>query len=245
MLNRIIHPSPDHVRWTGLAAMIGGALGLVFAPLYSLAYFASSDGAADPPSALTQAWADPARDLLDPLLTFASPDVVRLTYFKLFLFITIGMLAGVIGLHASQAERGGRLERWGFRVSFAGLFLLTIGALGGYWPSLLNFTFVAFIVPGLFLVVLGSPLFGLGSWRAGVAPRAGALLLTIGGPAMLLINQIATLGSSLILLYLAWVILGYWLWSATKKPSLPIPPQSDRAEHIDNGQDTRPGESRH
>ena len=125
MLNRIIHPSPDQVRWTGLAAMVGGALGLVFAPLYSLAYFATGDGAADANSALIQAWAEPARDLLDPLLTFASPDVVRVTYFKLFLFIAMGMLAGVVGLHASQAEQGGRLERWGFRVSVVGLLLLT------------------------------------------------------------------------------------------------------------------------
>jgi hypothetical protein len=43
----MIHPSPDQVRWTGLAAMVGGVLGLVFAPLYSLAYFATDDGAAD------------------------------------------------------------------------------------------------------------------------------------------------------------------------------------------------------
>ena len=55
MLNRMIHPSPDQVRWTGLAAMVGGALGLVFAPLYSLAYFATADGASDANSALVRA----------------------------------------------------------------------------------------------------------------------------------------------------------------------------------------------
>jgi hypothetical protein len=226
MLSRIIHPRPDQVRWTGLAAMVGGAIGLVFAPLYSLAYFATADGAADANSALVRAWADPARELLGPLLTFASPDVVRVTYFKLFLFIVLGMLAGVVGLHTSQAEHGGRLERWGFRVSVVGLLLLTIGALSGYWPPLLNVTFVAFILPGLLLLLVGSTLFGLGTWRASVAPRTGTLLLITGGPAVLLISQFATLGGALIVLYLAWVILGHSLWSAPPTPAHTIAPSS-------------------
>jgi hypothetical protein len=83
----------------------------------------------------------------------------------------------------------------------------------GYWPLLFGFIFVAFIVPGLLLLVVGSPLFGLGTWRAGVAPRLGAGLLIVGGPAVLLISEVATLGGGLVLIYLAWVILGYSLWS--------------------------------
>jgi hypothetical protein len=219
MLNRMIHPSPDQVRWTGRAAIVGGALGLVWAPLYSLAYFATDDGAADAKSAGVQAWAEPARELVGPLLTFASPNDVRLTYFKLFLFIVLGMLAGAVGLHASQVQHAGRLERWGFRASFSGLLLLTIGALGGYWPPSLDVIFVVFIVPGLLLVVLGSPLFGLGTWRAGRAPRIGAGLLIVGGPAVLFISAIATLGGGLVLMYLAWVVLGHSLWSATPTPT--------------------------
>jgi hypothetical protein len=212
MLKRMIHPSPDQVRWTGVAAMVGGALGVLVSPLYSLAYFASSDGAADAESAATQAWAEPARDLLGPLLTFASADVVRFTYGKLFLFIWMGMLAGLVGLHARHAGQGRSLERWGFRASFGGLVLLIIGAFGAIWLMIEVF-FVAFIVPGLFLLVFGSLIFGLGTWRAGVAPRIGALLLAVGGPGVLVISKIATLGGGLVLAYLAWVVLGYALWS--------------------------------
>jgi hypothetical protein len=211
----MIHPSPDQVRWAGLAAMVGGGLGLLFAPLYSLAYFATDDGAADAKSAAVRAWADPAADALAPLLTFASADVVRLTYFKLFLLTVSGMLAGVVALHACQRPHGGRLERWGFRVTLVGLLLLFLGAASGYWPPLLDGSFAVFIAPGLLLVVIGSPFFGVGTWRAAVAPRVGAGLLIIGGPALVVISEFATLGGGLVLLYLAWVVLGYALWSAT------------------------------
>jgi hypothetical protein len=215
VLKRMIHPSPDQVRLTGLAAMVGGALGVLVSPLYSLAYFAGTDGGApSAESALVQAWAEPAGDLLGPLLTFASPDDVYLTYGKLLLVVWIGMLAGFVGLHARHAGQGGRLERWGFRASFLGLLLLVIGAFGAYWLGFVEASFVAFLVPGLLFFTFGSSIFGLGTWRAGVAPRIGALLLVVGGfPGTFLISEIATLGGGLVLVYLAWVVLGHALWS--------------------------------
>jgi hypothetical protein len=181
MLKRILRPSPEQVRLAGLAAMVAGALGVLVSPLYSLAYFATDDGAADSTRPGVQAWAEPARDLLEPLLTFASADVVRITYGKLWLFVWMGMLVGLIGLHARHTGRGGRLERWGFRASFAGLLFLVIGAFGFWLEFALDFA--AFLLfPGLALLALGSPIFGLGTWRAGVVPRIGALLLVVGGP---------------------------------------------------------------
>jgi hypothetical protein len=214
-LKRMIHPSRDEVRLTGLAAMVGGALGVLVSPLYSLAYFAGTDeGTSDAESALAQAWAEPARDLLEPLLTFASPDDVYMTYGKLFLFVWIGMLAGLVGLHARHAGRGSRLERWGFRASFLGLLLLIIGAFGAYWLGFVEASFVAFLVPGLLFFTFGSSIFGLGTWRAGVAPRTGAFLLILGGfPGTFLISEIGTLGGGLVLLYLAWAVLGHALRS--------------------------------
>jgi hypothetical protein len=118
-----------------------------------------------------RAWAGPARDLLEPLLTFASADVVRLTYGKLFLLVWLGMLAGLVGLHARHAGRGGRLERWGFRASAVGLALLVIGAFSGFWLELEDSFFALLIIPGLLLLVFGSSIFGLGTWRAGTAHR--------------------------------------------------------------------------
>lgn len=218
MLKRMIHPSPDQIRLTGLAAMVGGALGLLNAPFYSLAYFATDEGDAGAASW----WAEPAQNLLEPLLTFASADVVRVTYGKVWLLVWAGMLAGLVGLHARHAGRGGRLERWGFRVSLAGLALLVIGAFVAFWLGRRGLDVGAFLVfPGLLLVVVGAPIFGLGTWRAGLAPRAGSLLLVVGGPAILVLSEVATLGGGLALVYLAWVILGHALWSESAR----------RAEH--------------
>jgi hypothetical protein len=208
MLKRVIHPGPDEVRWAGLAAMIGGALGVLNAPFYSLAYFATDEG--DPGAG--SFWAEPAADLLEPLLTFASADVVRVTYGKVWLFVWAGMLVGLIGLHARHAGRGGRLERWGFRVNLAGLALLTIGAFVSFWLGVRGVDFGAFILfPGLLLVAIGAPIFGVGAWRVGVAPRTGALLLAVGGPAIIVISEIATLGGGFILLYIAWAVVGHAL----------------------------------
>jgi hypothetical protein len=61
VFKRMIHPSPDQVRLTGLAAIVGGALGVLVSPLYSLAYFATDDGASDAESAWVQAWRGPPR----------------------------------------------------------------------------------------------------------------------------------------------------------------------------------------
>jgi len=33
------------IRWGGLAAMLGGIVGILYAPFYALAYFATEDGA--------------------------------------------------------------------------------------------------------------------------------------------------------------------------------------------------------
>jgi hypothetical protein len=60
VFRRMMHPNPDQVRLTGLAAIVGGALGVLVSPL-SLAFFATDDGASDAESAWVQAWAATCR----------------------------------------------------------------------------------------------------------------------------------------------------------------------------------------
>jgi hypothetical protein len=178
--------SSNLIRRGGLAAMLGGILGLLHSPFYAVAYFATEGGAESLEAPWVAAWSGAFRSLFEPLLTFAPPEDVYLTYGKLFLFMFLGWLAGLLALHVRQGAYAGRLEKWGFRVALPGAVLGTLGSIGAYWigsvwSAAVNFSFLAFLVPALLLFNIGFPLFGFGTLRARVAPRPGAWLLTVGG----------------------------------------------------------------
>ncbi len=206
--------------------MLGGIVGILYAPLYALAYFATEDGAESLEAPWVAAWAGAVRPALEPLLTFAPPEVVYLTYGKLFSFMVLGWMAGLLALHARQAASAGRLEKWGFRLAFAGTVLGTLGGIGAYWigsvwPGAADFSFVAFLVPMLLLVGVGFPLFGIGTLRAKAASRPGVWLLIVGGlPGMILLNiLLGQLTLALLPINLAWVVLGYSLFSEKAVPA--------------------------
>ncbi|MCA1718134.1 MAG: hypothetical protein LC781_15380 [Actinobacteria bacterium] len=184
-------------KWTrrgGLAAMLGGIVGILYAPFYALAYFATPDGAESLEAPWVAAWAGAVRPALEPLLIFAPPEVVYLTYGKFFSLMVLGWMAGLLALHARQAANAGRLEKWGFRAAFTGTVLGTLGGIGAYWIgtfwwAAVGISFGAFLVPALLLFGVGFPLFGIGTLRAKVAPQPGAWLLIVGGlPGMILLD---------------------------------------------------------
>lgn len=225
--------SSKHIRWGGLAAMLGGIVGILYAPLYALAYFATPDGAESLEAPWVAAWAGAVRPALEPLISFAPPEVVYLTYGKCFSFMVLGWMAGLLVLHARQAASARRLERWGFRMAFAGTVLGTIGGIAGYWIGsvwwgILDFVFVAFMVPTLLLVGIGFPLFGIGTLKAQAAPKTGAWLLIVGGlPGMIVLNIVlGQLTLALLLINLAWIILGYALFSEKVAPARQPAPAS-------------------
>ena len=208
------------IRWGGLTAMVGGALGILCSPFYALAYFATENGAASLEAPWVAAWAGAVRPVLEPFLTFAPPEDVYLTYGKLLTFVFLGWMAGLLALHARQTVSAGRLEKWGFRVALTGAVLGTLGSIGVYWIGsvwwgAVNFSFLAFMVPALLLFNIGFPLFGAGTLRARVAPRLGAWLLAVGGfPGIFLLIFLAgQITPGLVLINLAWVLLGYALFS--------------------------------
>lgn len=213
--------SSNSTRWGGLAAMGGGILGILYFPFHAVAYFATDDGAASADPAWVAAWSGAFRSAFEPLFTFAAPDVVYMTYGKVVPFVVLGFIAGLIALHARQASHAGRLEKWGFRVAFASTSLLFLGSIGEYWVGALEFSFLAFAVPGFLLTMVGYPLFGAGTLRAKVAPRLGGWLLALGGfPGIILMSiLIGHLSGGLLLLDLAWVVLGYSLYSEKAAPA--------------------------
>lgn len=206
-------------RWGALAAMVGGILGILYFPFHAAAYFATKDGAPSLEAPWVAAWAEPFARAFSPLLTFSSPDAVYSTYGKLSLFMVLGALAGTMALHARQAANEGRLEKWGFRLAFVGFAMGTLGSFGEYWVGALDLSFLAFTLPAILLLNIGLPLFGIGTLRAKVAPRLGAWLLTVGGfPGIFSMTfLLGHFSGGFLLLNLAWVVLGYALWSERGK----------------------------
>ena|SRR5215210_3424251 len=62
------------IRRGGLAARLGGISGILYAPLYALAYFATEDAAESLDAPWVAAWTGAARPALERLPTFAPPD---------------------------------------------------------------------------------------------------------------------------------------------------------------------------
>ena len=214
--------SPSNLmRWGGLAALVGSVIGILYFPLHATAYFATQDGASSLDAPWVAAWAEPFARVFDPLLTFAPPGQVYITYSKVSILVVLGYLAGVLALHSRQGAHAGRLEKWGFRVLLVGTVLGTLGAFGEYYTPYFEFFFVAFAPPGFLLMMFGSLLFGIGTLRARMAPRLGAWLLTIGGfPGIVVMTVlVGHLSGGLLLLDFAWVVLGYALWRQKSGPT--------------------------
>src|SRR5262245_2276922 len=133
----------NRIRWGGLAALLGGLLGIIYFPFHATAYFATADGASTLDSPWIAAWSEAFRNLAGPLLTFTPPDIVYATYGKVSLLVVLGFLAGLLALHQWQTARAGRLERWGFRVALVGNVLMVLGILGEYYVvGTLDFAFM-------------------------------------------------------------------------------------------------------
>jgi hypothetical protein len=215
--------SPSNlIRWGGLAALVGGVIGILYFPFHASAYFATQDGSAALDAPWVAVWAEPFTRVFDPLLTFAPPHEVYTTFGKILVLVVLGFLVGVLALHSRQGARAGRLEKWGFRVLLLGSVLGTLGVFGEYYTPYLDFSFLAFSAPGILLLMFGSLLFGIGTLKAGMVPRLGAWLLTLGGfPGIVLMTVlVGHLSGGLLLLDFAWVVLGYALWTQRVAPAV-------------------------
>jgi hypothetical protein len=169
-------PSSELMRWSGLAAILGGVLLSVGAVLHIATETENlSESATTAPYALT--W-------------------------LMYLLGGVLVLLGLVGIYVRQSEDAGILGLIGFLVAFFGMALL----VGSAWFQLFVAPFFAVEAPGaldaepagmlavgfvLSFVVfstLGWILFGKATLKAGVYPRAAAILLIVG----VLINFLPT-----------------------------------------------------
>jgi hypothetical protein len=194
--------SSNLMRWSGLAALVGGVL-LVVSDVLNAALFPSEPGS--------------------DVMTTGSWFVVQIVGLVALALVSLGL----VGLYARQAEQTGSLGMIAFVVAFSG----TLMALGMLWgesflgpflaeeaPAVLDAeptgTVASGVVLSVILVGLGWLLFGLTSLQARVLPSGAAVLLMVGAVLFFVLGLLelplwtVVLGAAV-----AW--MGYALWSGT------------------------------
>ena len=200
--------SSNLMRWSGLAASVGGALFVVL----DVAEFLLIGNQPYSEAAATGAWI-----------------LVEGSFFLALVLIGLGL----VGLYLRQARQAGALGLTGFVVAFLGGMM----AAGSTWsetffgawlaqaaPELLDTDPTGVLLAGVLvsyvLFALGWLLFGLASLRAGVLARGAAILLMLGA-LVFGVGGLAGLPFAGVLYGAAVAWLGYALWSGTaEEPSL-------------------------
>jgi hypothetical protein len=200
----------------GRAALYAAVAGTVLAPVAALSRFATEDGKADLESAAVRAWAEPAADKLAPLLDWASPDTVYLTYGKLWAPILLTMLLCAFAVRRRRQPTGG--ETWGWRLLLTGFVGMTIGVTGSYWTPLLDEFFVA-ALPFILIAIVGGVVLGISLLRRGFRPRATAALLIAWLPLFFVLSDLIAMGAALLPALWAWAIAGWSLATGADEPA--------------------------
>ena len=200
--------SSSLMRWSGLAASVGGALFIVL----DVAEFLLIGNQPYSEAAASGGWI-----------------LVQGSYILAAVLISLGL----VGLYLCQARHAGRLGLIAFVVTFLGGMM----AAGSTWsetffgpwlaqaaPELLDADPTGAVIAGVLvsyvLFALGWFLFGLVSLRAGVLPRGAAILMMIGA-LLFVVFSVMELPFTGVLYGAAVAWMGYALWSgAAEAPSL-------------------------
>jgi hypothetical protein len=207
-----------HERQIGRFAWVMAWVGLAVGQLHALARFETADGKEDLELPLTAAWAEPAANLLSPLLGWADPDIVYITYGKVWfpVFVAFTLCAYVVYRRRQPAG----FERWMWRMSIAGYALASVGVFLDYWTQWTGnyngdgiesalFTAGWFVsLPGLLLTLLCSTVLGITLLAKRFRPTLPAVLLTLIIPFAFVILQVTSLGSVAVPAMFAFAILG-------------------------------------
>lgn len=205
----------DRERRIGRFAWAMAWFGLVAGQLHALARHRTEDGAEDLDLPLTRAWAEPAGDLLSPLLDWASADVVYLTYGKLWLpvFVAFTLAAFVARRHRRPAG----FEKWVWRVVLVGYVGACVSVAAEYWTQwtainepLLEGVFLA-TIPFMLLTMLGSTVLGVTLLVKRYRPVLPAVLLAVALPGLFVISMVTSLGNVALPIAFAFGLLGrHW-----------------------------------
>ncbi len=192
--------SSSLIRWGGLAAMVGGALWVIG----TLIHASKPRGCIAEECAFRNMRESGA---LDGILTLLS-----------VLLLAVGA-AGLVTL-VRRYGRFGRAGKAGVLIGAAGAALLAIATLAQAIFFGGDFALMPYVVvPGLLALVVGFLLLGISILRARVLPRWAAALVIVGALSMLLANEQTARVLLMIPFGVAWVAVGYALWSGAGAPS--------------------------
>lgn len=127
------------------------------------------------------------------------------------------LVVALVGLHDLWDERWGRAGLWGVRVAAAGGVFVALAQAGLIVTSLLGVGFSAYLfllVPGILGLVLGPAAVAVALARTGVVPPAVAAGVVVAAVAFLGFNTTDWRAILALPYGLAWVAVGYRLWTA-------------------------------
>lgn len=204
--------SPETQRRIGRFAWAMAWFGLVIGQLHAMARHNTADGKEDLQTWTTRVWSDPARKALAPLLDWADPDTVYLTYGKLWLPVFVAFTLCAFVVHRRRRPQG--FEKWAWRVLLFGYCYACVSVVAEYWTqwtgyssSLLDAAFLV-TLPAIPIVMIGSSVLGVTLLRRGFRPRATAWLLTVAFPLAIVIPAVTSLGNIVLPIAFAFGIAG-------------------------------------
>lgn len=180
------------VRWGAVAAMLGGALWVLWGILVAGTPEGCVGSECDLPGASSRDYSG-----LVPLLAVA------------VILIAVGVAAMVA--RARSSGRFGRLSRWGLIVGAVGAALLAISVtvqslfFEGDFPLM-----PAFVIPGVLALAAGFLFFAVGILR--VVPRWAGALLVVGSLALIGANDQNERILFVVPFGVGWMAIGYALW---------------------------------
>jgi hypothetical protein len=200
--------SSNLIRWSGLAAMLGGVMWMLLVPLITLTY--------------------PGRTGWGPKEVIFS--LVWEDYNKRLPTVLLLLAVGLAGLGVRYGQRSGGLGRAGFVVALFGLGLMLLGNVVEFWvaggiregvSSAALGGWMSYSL-GYLLLSAGLVLVGIAALREKVLPYGNVVPLILGLlslPVFFTVTSGVSFGTVLAVIFgLGWVLLGYTLWSERGEP---------------------------
>jgi hypothetical protein len=218
-----------HEQTIGLWAWVLAWVGLVVGQLHALSRFATADGKEDLEIDTVAWWAEPAADALSPLLDWADPDIVYVTYGKIWLPVFVAFTLCAAAVMRRRQPRG--FEQWVWRVTVFGYGVACVSVFLDYWTQWTGnyngdgiegaiFEMAWLItIPGFLLTMLGSTALGLTLVVKRFRPLVPALLLLLTIPLALGILMFSSMGSAVLPVMFAFGLLGRRLARGEDLPS--------------------------